>query len=233
MTNLRGEAVLMSDLDRYDSKYFEKRRRAYLETAVKKFAFEVLLKAEELFGLELTGGIGGRAIDVGCAQGYVVELLQKLGYEACGIDVSSIVEKTQARNSLVRASWTHMAFKKESFDLVTAFEVIEHLPNHEEVLMALSETFHVLRAGGVFIFTTPTRNPITLISDRLHREFHHVLQPPFYWHSILSCLSSRVAIIPFLSIPFGRFSIFGRFYWINLPSVFARHVMVFAIKDVD
>jgi len=223
----------MGELDRYDSEYFAKRERAYLEFAVKRFAFEVLLKAEGLLGLELTKSVGRRAIDVGCAQGYVVELLQRLGYEAYGIDVSCIIEKSKVKDPLIKSSWTHMAFKKESFDLVTAFEVIEHLPNREAVLMALNETFRVLKGGGVFIFTTPTRNPITALSDRLHGEHHHVLQPPSYWCTILMSLSSRVVVMPFLFIPFGRFPILDRFYWIKLPSFFARHVMVFAIKDVD
>jgi SAM-dependent methyltransferase len=224
---------LIGELDQYDGEYFAKRERAYVGVAVKRFAFEILLKAEGLLGLELTRSFGRRAIDIGCAQGYVVELLRRLGYKAHGIDVSYVIEKSKVKDALIKASWTHIAFKDESFDLVTAFEVIEHLPNHKAVLTALNETFRVLKGGGVFIFTTPTQNPIQTLSDRLHGEHHHILHHPSYWRTILGSLSTRVVVIPFLSVPFERFPILDKFYWIRLPSFFARHVTVLAMKDVE
>jgi len=156
-----------------------------------------------------------------------------LGYEAYGIDVSCVLGKSKMKDAVIKASWTHLAFMRESFDLVTAFEVIEHLPNHDAVLMALNETFRLLRGGGVLIFTTPTRNPITVLSDKLHGESHHVLRLPIYWRTLLRSLSSKVAVVPFSSVPFERFSILGKYFWIKLSSALARHVMAFAVKDVD
>jgi len=45
-----------------------------------------------------------------------------------------------------------LPFKGETFDIITAFEIIEHLVNTDNFI---SEAFRLLKKGGVFIISTP------------------------------------------------------------------------------
>jgi SAM-dependent methyltransferase len=73
-----------------------------------------------------------QSLDVGCAKGFVVEGLVELGYDAHGWDVSkwAVADADEAiRNrlsvvDLERRQWT---VGRPRYDLVTAFEVLEHL----------------------------------------------------------------------------------------------------------
>lgn len=73
-----------------------------------------------------------RTLDVGCATGFVVEALAECGVDAWGSDVSRwAVEHAApgAAGRLRQGSLTEkLPFAKQSFDLVTALETLEHLP---------------------------------------------------------------------------------------------------------
>jgi SAM-dependent methyltransferase len=72
------------------------------------------------------------SLDVGCAKGFVVEALVELGYDAKGWDVSRWAvehadEALKGRLSVVDLSRRQWTVGRPHFDLVTAFEVLEHL----------------------------------------------------------------------------------------------------------
>jgi SAM-dependent methyltransferase len=52
-----------------------------------------------------------------------------------------------------------LPFRDSSFDAVTLFDVIEHLPRQTEE-RALTEAYRVLRVGGKLYFSTPHANPV-------------------------------------------------------------------------
>lgn len=69
-----------------------------------------------------------------------------------------------------------------SFDIVTMFDVIEHIPDVESYLK--EDIFRILRPGGIFIFQTPNRriNPVFEMlrtkSFTAYKEYHCSLQTP-------------------------------------------------------
>lgn len=103
-----------------------------------------------------------RALDVGCAKGYLVEALRERGVEAFGCDVSRFAVENAAPGALgyVRLGdlGRGLPYVDGEFDLVTALEVLEHL-EPSEVPGALSELRRVCR--GVVYATIPSfgRNP--------------------------------------------------------------------------
>jgi SAM-dependent methyltransferase len=103
-------------------------------------------------------------LDVGCASGEYTEELA-LGFTRTdGIDIEperlEIFDKrlaergTAHRISISQMSAERMAFPDETFDAVSAIEVLEHIP---DLNAALGEIHRVLRPGGRFLVTGPNR----------------------------------------------------------------------------
>jgi ubiquinone/menaquinone biosynthesis C-methylase UbiE len=56
---------------------------------------------------------------------------------------------------LVQGDALNLPFKDESFDIVTAFEVIEHLYDPQK---ALGEIRRILKMDGIALISTPRRD---------------------------------------------------------------------------
>ncbi len=101
---------------------------------------------------------GARALDLGCGSGYGTAVLAKNAKEAVGVDVS-IQAVTYAIDHYKNArflplSATSLPFSDETFDLITAFEVIEHLSDWH---LLIKEARRVLRPAGRFFVSTPNK----------------------------------------------------------------------------
>src|SRR5207244_9126597 len=72
-----------------------------------------------------------------------------------GVDLSAEaaeLAKTQNGVQVAVGTLPQVAFPKDSFDLVTLFHVIEHVPNPHEVL---AEVFRILRPEGAVVLQVP------------------------------------------------------------------------------
>ena len=120
----------------------------------------VKLLSEKL--LDLMPFQGENYLDIGCANGAFTLLLGMEFTRTFGIDVESsrlqiFLQKAKPRNNQVfvlQMSAEEMGFPKEYFDIITAIEVIEHIPN---LTKALIEINRVLKPGGAFCITCPNR----------------------------------------------------------------------------
>ncbi len=101
-----------------------------------------------------------RALDVGCATGFLVEALRELGIDAAGCDASqyAIDHATPGAAGFVEVGdlVRGLPHADGSFDLVTALEVLEHL-EPDQVPAALRELRRV--CGGVCYATIPSFGP--------------------------------------------------------------------------
>ncbi len=103
---------------------------------------------------------GKRVLDAGCGTGYGAAALAPKARSVAGVDISAQAVDYALANagagnvSYLRASATALPFTPGAFDLITAFEVIEHLQDWRELL---SEARRVLAPGGVFLVSTPNR----------------------------------------------------------------------------
>ena len=102
-----------------------------------------------------------RALDVGCATGFVVEALRELGIDAEGVDVShwAVAHPAHGARGHIRYGdlLERLPFPDTSFDLVSAFETLEHLPP-EAVPGALAELRRVARRFVVATIPSFGRN---------------------------------------------------------------------------
>jgi SAM-dependent methyltransferase len=101
---------------------------------------------------EVTGGRTGlRLVDCGCGTGYNLELLRPYG-TTYGFDLTALGASCAARggNRVVRADITRIPFASESFDVATAFDVLQCVPDDGA---AVAEMARVVRRGGVIVLT--------------------------------------------------------------------------------
>ena len=95
---------------------------------------------------------GGRVLDVGCGEGWLVCELLSSGIDAMGLDVSPRaveVANSKAPGRFVCGSVLDMPFKDGQFDLVVSSDCLEHL-TPEDVRRALQE-IHRVCAGAAFL----------------------------------------------------------------------------------
>jgi len=109
---------------------------------------------------------GSRVLDVGCGSLLETHFMAKQGMRVTGIDLDADkLKEFQHRHDwtglhapdLRAVSLQSVGNAGETFDVVTAFDVIEHLENLE---VSLAEIRAVLRPGGLLFITTP--NALTL-----------------------------------------------------------------------
>ncbi|MFN8535550.1 MAG: class I SAM-dependent methyltransferase [Dehalococcoidia bacterium] len=96
----------------------------------------------------------GRLLDVGAASGLLVEVARAQGYEAMGIEPSSVAIATahQRGRPVQHGYFTSGVFARQSFDLIVFQHVLEHVPSPGSLLDVARE---VLRPGGrVFVIQT-------------------------------------------------------------------------------
>lgn len=98
-----------------------------------------------------------RSLDVGCATGYLVEVLRERGIDAEGCDVSpfAVEHATPGARGHLRVGnlFAGLPWDDATFDLVTALETLEHLPP-DRVAIALAELRRV--CGGYLYATIPS-----------------------------------------------------------------------------
>ena len=109
-------------------------------------------------------------IDIGCGTGGNMLLLNDFG-KVSGLDFSEEALKFASKNnfeSLTLGDATKLLFENESFDLATALDVLEHIPND---ILAIQEAFRVLKSGGLFLITVPSYPWLWSQHDKV---LHHV-----------------------------------------------------------
>lgn len=101
---------------------------------------------------------GRRVLDAGCGEGYGAARLARDSAAVYGLDNSEEAVSHARANCpgvvFVRGDCTNLPFAGASLDLVTAFEVIEHLNGWQGLI---SEAARVLTTTGVFLVSTPNR----------------------------------------------------------------------------
>ncbi|MFQ5801324.1 MAG: class I SAM-dependent methyltransferase [Candidatus Methylomirabilales bacterium] len=98
-------------------------------------------------------GEGTRCLDVGCGAGLWTKELEAFG-QVCGLDVAPEALhfcRKRGVSRLVRATAEHLPFRSESYGLITAIGVIEHLDDEK---CFLSELSRVCRPGGYILLLT-------------------------------------------------------------------------------
>lgn len=119
--------------------------------------------------------ISGKLLDVGCAMGYFVEMAKKAGFDAYGFDASEFaVKKAKAKlDGRIAVGTIHsVKYPQKSFDVITMFDVIEHLGDPIRDLKKLST---LLKDDGILIIATG--NTLSRAAQTMKRRWTFYIPP--------------------------------------------------------
>jgi SAM-dependent methyltransferase len=101
---------------------------------------------------------GKRVLDLGCGTGYGTAELANCATEAMGVDIAAeAIDYASAHYPaahFIKVSAAELPFPNAAFDLVTSFELIEHLSDYRTLL---GQARRVLHPAGLFIVSTPNK----------------------------------------------------------------------------
>ncbi len=118
---------------------------------------------------------GGRLVDIGCSSGHFLDLARKAGFDASGVEFSQGSAQFARDHFGLRVADGDihaLANAHEAYDVITMFDVIEHVPDPARDIAA---AWRLLKPGGLFILSTPN---IDGLFPRLSLKVAHALD---YW----------------------------------------------------
>lgn len=114
----------------------------------------------------------GRVLDVGCQAGSFLATAKILGFdEVRGIDIAeqavAHANKTFGEGTAICGSFLDQPFEANSFDVVTLWATLEHVPWPDRFLR---EAFRVLKPGGLVALSVPSWNGLSMkyLGPRCH-----------------------------------------------------------------
>jgi len=138
----------------------------------------------------------GRLLDVGCALGFFVELAQNNGYDAYGFDPSSYAvheaKQLTGPEKIKHGTIDAVSYPKKSFDVITMFDVFEHLGDPGRDIAKL-KTF--LKDDGIMVVATG--NTASVMAKIMKRRWTFYIPPQhlyFFNKHTMSLLLSKYGL---------------------------------------
>lgn len=135
----------------YDERMVESHYRHYVEPEA----------SAPLLDIVLAGGRPTRLLDAGCGYGAFVRICRRSGIPAIGIDIAPFETRYAAEalaqdgddpHAIRLASITKAPFSDASFDVITMWNLLEHLPDPD---LAIAEAARLLQPGGRLYLVCP------------------------------------------------------------------------------
>lgn len=127
-----------------------------------------------------------RVLDVGCAAGYFLRVMRDEGHDVRGVELSAeiashAIEHLGAENVHVGflgdLGLDRKGFETGSFDLVTLWDVVEHVPDPQELLRQVRA---LLKPTGALILET--QNVDSLFANLLGKRWQHYKHEEHLYH---------------------------------------------------
>jgi SAM-dependent methyltransferase len=109
---------------------------------------------EEIVKTQASNCKNPKIFDVGCGTGANLAVFSEYG-KSFGIDMASSAIKfcrSRGLNNLVISKVESLAYLSESFDIITALDVLEHI---DDDVTAMKELYRVCKTGGTLLVTVP------------------------------------------------------------------------------
>ena len=126
----------------------------------------------------ITKHAGQTILDVGCARGDYVTLLNNRGSQAFGVDLLTHQEWQQVRHQLyIQGDAPRLPFPSQSFDTLLAFEILEHIPKPD---LAVQEFSRVSRKNLIISVPNCAMNEDLLRSGLVYTHWIDLSHSNFF-----------------------------------------------------
>ncbi|MFC1698989.1 class I SAM-dependent methyltransferase [Candidatus Omnitrophota bacterium] len=153
-------------LEMYENNYFQ--RNVYAPDQSDFYGYvdyladskNIIRTFEHVFGQIKVYKQQGRLFDVGCAFGFFLDLARKDGWQACGLEPSSqacAYAREKLDLAVDQGTLAEATLPAKTFDLVTMFDVIEHLC---DPLAGLVKVNRSLKDDGLLVVSTPNADSL-------------------------------------------------------------------------
>ncbi|MBJ7879661.1 class I SAM-dependent methyltransferase [Gelidibacter salicanalis] len=118
-------------------------------------------------------------LDVGCGTGDFLQVAAKAGWTITGIEpnINARAIANKKTQNAVHNAERLFQFKANTYDVITLWHVLEHLPNLEEHISTLK---NLLKPGGTLIIAVPNYRSY---DAQLYKEFWAAYDAPRHlWH---------------------------------------------------
>ncbi len=160
----------------YSRSYYDSWGEPQVYWDLKKALYKGLLSQAK--GSRSTGNI----LDVGCATGACLAVIEQMGKTAFGIDVNPEAIRLARKNvpgaTILEASLENAPFEKGMFEAVVLSDVLEHLSDPRA---ALKRVRALLAPGGAAVILTPHMG--SLSSKIMGRTWIHVKEEHLFYFS--------------------------------------------------
>jgi len=117
----------------------------------------------------------GTLLDLGCSSGSFLEFMGSESWDLYGVEMSAEgarMAKERSKAQVFVGDILDAPFPRESFDVITCFDVLEHLYEPRRVMVRVGEW---LKTGGIFYLLVPNINSA---EARVFRSYWHGLELP-------------------------------------------------------
>ncbi len=139
---------------------------------------------------------GKTVIDIASGEGYGANLLSKVAKNVIGVDIDQAtinnakIKYTAPNLSFQVGSAEKIPIENNTADIVVSFETIEHLDNHDEMLLEIKR---ILKPDGMLIISTPDKKKYA--DETGYRNPYHKKElTKLEFQSLLSKYFATVAI---------------------------------------
>lgn len=171
----------------YNETYYSQQASGYAFDEERRGIFGYHLKK-----LLLLEGEINSILDIGCGFGYFLSLCEQAGIkDVCGLEVSDhAIEqaKKHTKADIRKFGDLPTLFADKKFEVVTAFDVVEHLEEDREMFRFAYER---LRQGGIFYGTTSNPSWFLRRISKGQDPTHINVHDRSYWSTLLSKVGFR------------------------------------------
>jgi SAM-dependent methyltransferase len=121
----------------------------------------------------------GRLLDIGCGYGFFLKKMAQRGWQVEGIEVSPTGREYAEKELGLRIHaepLENIFLSAGSFDVVTLFYVIEHVPNPKQLLL---EVNRILKPGGLLLLRWPHSTPVVKVMGPFSKKYD-VFHTPYH-----------------------------------------------------
>ena len=158
---------------------------------------------------KITGPANGRKLlDVGCYIGVFLEIAARHSWEAWGIEPSQWAAEQARKNGLnvIHGTLTSANLPDESFDVVTLWDVIEHVA---DPIGEIRRVHRILKAGGLIVIHTMDIN--SLFARVMGPRWPWLMEMHIYYFSqrTMAAMLEQAGFVVTRSGPQGRYQTLG------------------------